>query len=134
MSGAAAGAGGAAAAAAIAAMQREEEQETSYMPNDLDGDWEFKILRSNTGAFRKPETMREALREEAAAGWVLLEKLDNSRLRLKRPRAAGQQDGGLALDPYRTYYGIGQGRLALIVILVLMAVMILGTLIAVASR
>ena len=51
---------GAAAAAAHAAQlrQQEEEEMTRYSAEELAGDWEFKILRSNTAAFRKPEVLR----------------------------------------------------------------------------
>jgi hypothetical protein len=53
---------------------------------------EFKILRSATGAFKDPAVMQRYLAEEAQAGWTLVEKFDNSRIRLKRPAAARQQD------------------------------------------
>ena len=54
-----AGAAGAAAAAAVAQQMREEEEEmTKYSDAELDEGWEFKILRSNTAAFRKPEVLR----------------------------------------------------------------------------
>ena len=61
---------------------------TPYQDQDLSGDWEFKILRSVTGAFGKPEKLKEALDQEAKAGWVLVEKFDNGRIRLKRPASA----------------------------------------------
>ena len=41
-----------AAAAAEAARQRQEEEEmTNYTDADLQGDWEFKMLRSNLAGF-----------------------------------------------------------------------------------
>jgi hypothetical protein len=46
-------AGASAAAAAEAARQRQEEEEmTKYSDADLQGDWEFKILRSNLAGFK----------------------------------------------------------------------------------
>lgn len=84
------------------------------MEHDLADDWEFKILRSTSSAFRHRHNMEQALREEADAGWVLLEKLDNSRLRLKRPRSSSSRNGNGAIDPYRSYYGLGPGTTALV--------------------
>jgi len=102
----------AATAAAIAAaaeqqrrMREEEEEMTPYTQQDLSQDWEFKILRSCRAAVRQPEELRKYLDEEASAGWVLVEKFDDTRLRLKRPAAARERDGKLDFDPYRTTVG-----------------------------
>ena len=71
---------------AAAEMQRQEEEEmTKYTDADLQGDWEFKIVRSNLAGFRKPEVLQQVCAEEAKAGWILVEKFDNQRLRFKRP-------------------------------------------------
>ncbi|MBX3359441.1 MAG: hypothetical protein KF745_13560 [Phycisphaeraceae bacterium] len=123
-----AGASAAAAGAAAArrrAEQQEEERMTGYSDADLGeagtggtggaGGWEFKILRSATGAFRKPEVLRRALEEEAKAGWVLLEKFDSQRIRLKRPAAARSGDSALGFDPYRTDFGVAETRLGLLI-------------------
>jgi hypothetical protein len=115
MSGGAAGAAAASAAAAEAERRRQQEEEeemTNYSDADLQGGWEFKIVRSNTAAFRNPETLRQVCSEEAAAGWSLVEKFDNQRLRFKRPVSARDGDAGLTFDPYRTQYGMSQGALA----------------------
>ncbi len=108
-----------AAAAAAAARRRreqeEEEQMTPYTPRDLAENWEFKILRSATGAFKDPAVMQRYLAEEAQAGWTLVEKFDNSRIRLKRPAAARQQDAQCTFDPYRTRVGISEVGLGLII-------------------
>jgi hypothetical protein len=92
---------GAAAAAAAEARRRQEEEEemTRYTDADLQGEWEFKLVRSNTGAFRSPEVLRQVCVEEARAGWTLLEKFDNQRLRFKRPVSARAGDAGLGFDP-----------------------------------
>src|SRR5438876_9740467 len=97
-------AGAASASAAAAAEQQrqmceEEEQMTPYSSTDLAQDWEFKILRSATGGFRSTGWLRQVLEEEAQAGWVLIEKFDNSRVRLKRSAAARERDGKLHIDP-----------------------------------
>lgn len=89
---------------------------TSYTPQDLGEDWEFKILRANTGAFRKPEVLRSVLTEEAKAGWQLVEKFDDNRLRLKRPGTAKTRDAQLSFDPYRTRYGISDLQLASMIV------------------
>ncbi len=86
--------------------QEEEEEMTPYSNDELQDDWEFKILRSATGAFKKPQRLREVLEEEARAGWVLVEKFDDQRVRLKRPASARRNDRGLGFDPYRTQVGI----------------------------
>ena len=86
---------------------------TGYSDADLSEGWEFKILRSAMGRFGKPDHLRHALDEEARAGWTLVEKFDNQRLRFKRPASARAGDAALGFDPYRTTYGIGQHVLAL---------------------
>jgi hypothetical protein len=85
------GAAAAAAAAAAARRRQEEEEMTRYSENDLSEGWEFKILRSNMNAFRKPENLKKYLEEEGRAGWVLVEKFDDNRLRLKRPASAVEE-------------------------------------------
>jgi hypothetical protein len=105
-------------AAAAARRRREEEEEhmTPYTPSDLAENWEFKILRSATGAFKDPAVMQRYLAEEAQAGWTLVEKFDNSRIRLKRPAAARQQDAQCTFDPYRTRVGISEVGLVLLIV------------------
>ena len=90
---------------------------TNYADADLQGDWEFKIVRSNTAAFKKPEVLRQVCEEEARAGWVLLEKFDNQRLRFKRPTSARAGDSTLDFDPYRTQYGVSSSAFVLILLL-----------------
>ena len=109
---------GAAAAAAAAARRRQEEEEsmTGYSSEDLAGNWEFKILRAVTRQFQSPDTLRQVLAEEAQAGWILVEKFDDKRLRLKRPMSAREHDHELSIDPYRTTYGMNEATLAIIVI------------------
>lgn len=136
-----AGAAGAAAAAAAARRRaeerKEEEQMTGYAATDLAEGWEFKILRSATGAFKNPEVLRRILEEEGRAGWVMIEKFDSKRVRLKRPAspaASKSGDPALGFDPYRTTVGISEGRLTLIIVgCVLGAVAIMFAIILVAT-
>ena len=129
--------GATAAAAAAAAKRRqmmfagEEEDMAKYTQDDLNNDWEFKIVRSDTAAFRKPEVLKKLLEEEARAGWVMLEKFDDSRVRFKRPRNARTRDALLppGTDPYRTQYGMSSTRIGLLVVAVmLLALLALGAL------
>ena len=99
---------GAAAAAAVAELQRKEEEEmTPYTTKDLAEGWEFKIVRSCCGAFRRPEKLQAVLDEEKRGGWTLVEKFDDCRIRLRRPAGAkvtaSEFDDNY--DPYRTTVG-----------------------------
>jgi len=98
---------GAVVAAHHQQMMAEEERMTTYTSEELEEDWEFKIVRSNSAAFGKREVLQTLLREEAVAGWKMVEKFDDSRIRFKRPRSAREQDAYLpeGVDPYRTLYG-----------------------------
>lgn len=59
------------------------------------------------------------LEVESLGGWELVEKFDDGRLRLKRPVAARRNDATLpkGYNPYQTRYGMGEGGLALWVML-----------------
>jgi hypothetical protein len=87
-----------------------DEVMTHYSPQDLAEGWEFKILR---GWFRKPEKLRAVLDEESRGGWVLVEKFDDNRIRLKRPAGAKvvEEDIASGYDPYRTTVAASQAGL-----------------------
>lgn len=118
-----AGAGAAAAAARRRRMMLAEEEEdvAKYTQDDLNNDWEFKIVRSDTAAFRKPEVLRKLVEEEARAGWVMLEKFDDRRIRFKRPRSARTRDALLppGVDAYRTRYGAPSAQYAILATMVM---------------
>lgn len=125
------------AAAAAAERQRrmfeEEEQMTPYTDDELQNDWEFKIVRANYGAFGSPARLNKLIEQEKQAGWVLLEKLDNSRVRFKRRRSAQASDAQLianGIDPYRTQDGM-TSRVAVVAIVVggIMLVFLFGLII-----
>ena len=121
----AATAGASAAAAAAARMKKEEEEMTGYQNSDLEG-WEFKILRANTAKFKNHRFIQEVCQQEAKAGWEMVEKFDNYRIRFKRRTDQRKNDQFLDSDPYRTYVGISSGALgATITGAVLLGVMIL---------
>jgi hypothetical protein len=120
----------AAAAAAAAARQRmleEEEQMTPYSPDDLAHDWEFKIVRANTDVFGNPATFKRLVDDEARAGWQLVEKFDNQRVRFKRPLSARQGDAHLppGVDPYRVHYGLSEGLFVLVILAIVFGAMAL---------
>ena len=120
-------------------LEQEEEEMTQYTREDLDNKWEFKIVRSGTAAFRKREVLDKVVEEEARAGWVMLEKLDDSRIRFKRPARARAQDAYLPpeVDPYRTTYGASSPRQVAIMLLLvgLTMFLVLGMLLfGIASR
>ena len=126
--------GGITAATAAAVEKRrqrlraEEEDMAQYTQDDLKSGWEFKIVRSDTAAFRKPEVLGKLIEEEAQAGWVMLEKFDDSRVRFKRPRSARARDSFLpdGVDPYRTRYGTLATRQALLAGVVIGLVLTFG--------
>ena len=105
----------AAARAAAERMRQEEEEMTTYNRDDLDG-WEFKIMRSNTGKFRKYEFIKTICQEESKAGWEMVEKFDDNRIRFKRRIENRSRDAQMQLDPYRTRVGVGDAALAFIII------------------
>jgi hypothetical protein len=69
--------------------------------------WEFKIVRSHRDIFRDSAVLQRLCEEESHAGWILLEKLDDRRIRFKRPIALREiiKSDMMAIDPYRSYYG-----------------------------
>lgn len=94
--------------------QNQPSLPTSYTHADLQGEWEFKILQSRSFAFRKSEVLQKVREEEAQAGWILLEKIDDRHLRFKRPLSARSNDHTLPFDAYRTQYGTSKGGRLLI--------------------
>jgi hypothetical protein len=69
--------------------------------------WEYKIVRASRDLFRYPAILKQLREEEAEAGWILLEKLDDRRIRFKRPISMANilNSDYLKIDPYRSYYG-----------------------------
>jgi hypothetical protein len=94
--------------------KEEEENMSRYSQQELEEDWEFKIVRSATGAFKQPEVLRSLIEEEALAGWKMVEKFDDNRIRFKRPASAQRKDEMLPpqVDPYRTQFGMSEAGLA----------------------
>ena len=96
----------------------------TYAPEDLAQHWEFKIVRANRPVFRNPQTLYRLLAEEARAGWTMVEKFDNSRIRFKRPQEARLHDPSLppGVDPYRVHYGLPPGLFAALLVVTILVV------------
>ena len=83
---------------------------------------EYKTLQAQTPLFADTKKMQEILLEEAKAGWDLLEKEDNYRIKLQRDIDNRSNDENFLIDPYRTTVGVssvltyGMTALATIVI------------------
>ena len=103
---------------------------TSYLPEELATGFEFKILRSATGRFKDPAFLQKSLADEAKAGWSLVEKFDNSRVRLKRSVAARAGDAALDFDPYRTWAGMTDKQCGLTIVGIVLGAIALAGLIA----
>ena len=128
------GATAATVAAAAAARQREEEEDmTKYNAEDLGG-WEFKIMRSALGRFKNYQRLQQVCQEEARAGWEMVEKFDDYRVRFKRRTDRRTGDRGLPTDPYRTSIGMQGGAMAAIIVGVVFVIAGLGLLIAFAVQ
>ena len=114
-------------------MRVEEERMTKYTREELEEDWEFKIVRASSPVFRKPEVLQKLMQEEAVAGWKMVEKFDDSRIRFKRPLSAKEQDAYLpeGVDPYRTQYGAPAFLYAVLIIGVLLLIVFVLTCIVV---
>jgi len=106
-----------AGAAAAARQNRPEEEEkmAKYNSDDLDG-WEFKIVRSTMGRFSNREFLDKTCQHEAIAGWEMVEKFDEHRVRFKRRVEKRSMDSHLETDPYRTSVGSGSSSMVMIII------------------
>lgn len=67
---------------------------------------EYKTVQAQTPLFADTKKMQDILAEEAKAGWDLLEKVDNYRIKLQRDISNREGDKGLDFDPYRTNVGV----------------------------
>lgn len=104
----------------------EEENLTryeSYDNKDQQKGWEFKIVRSSSNGFRGRRALSHVCEEEAKSGWILLEKLDDQRLRFRRPLSAREKDHLSKRDPYRTHYGLSSETESAISIVLLIAIL-----------
>ncbi len=91
---------------------------------------EYKIVQAQTPLFADTKKMQEILAEESEAGWDLLEKEDNYRIKLQRSIENRSNDGNLKIDPYRTTVGVSSmltyGVTALVTILIVSTILYLA--------
>lgn len=102
-----------------------QNQEEENLHNYQTEDWEFKILRTTNEGFQRHKLLKSVCAEESESGWILLEKLDDSRLRFRRSIHFREKDHLSKLDPYRTHYGLppkATNFISIVIILVIMAV------------
>lgn len=103
--------------------QPEQSKPEQLSPDSGIWLWEFKIVRGSINGFRGFEALKYVCEQEKQAGWILFEKLDNQRLRFRRPIGARKLDHLCRQDPYRTYYGMPPELSSLISLLVVLALL-----------
>ena len=69
-------------------------------------DLEYKTIQSQTPLFADTGKMHEVLALEAKAGWQLLSKEDNYKIKLQRDISHRENDKNLDIDAYRTAVGV----------------------------
>jgi len=67
---------------------------------------EYKIVQSTTPLFAKLQNIDAIMAEESKAGWQLVEKYDNYKLRLQRNISHRANDKTLPFDAYRSQVGV----------------------------
>jgi hypothetical protein len=103
-------------------MQKEEQEMTKYSDEELNNDWEFKIVRANTALFKDYNKMKEVIDQEKQFNWIFLEKFDDYRLRFKRKRSDNiDKNISPYNNPYRTLYGISTGTYTALILTVTLA-------------
>ena len=90
---------------------------TGYSPDDLSGDWQFKIVK---GTFKKRRQIEAVQQEQGEFGWVLVEVFDQTRLRFKRSSSEIAKDEFREGNPYQTVSKVsGPGCATMVVLLAL---------------
>lgn len=93
-------------------------------------DIEYKVVQSQTPMFSDTAKMHQILVEEAKAGWQLLEKEDNYKIRLQRNISHRANDAKLGFDAYRTTVGVSSvvtyGATALITLAIVSIILYLA--------
>jgi len=89
--------------------------------------WEFKILRTNNNGFSQRKRLKLVCAEEFESGWILLEKLDDNRLRFRRLVQFREKDHLAKQDPYRTYYGVSDKATRFVSIAIILLIMTVPT-------
>ena len=93
---------------------------SGYTPGDLQGHWQFKIVKGN---FKTREQIDAVVQEQAEWGWILVEVFDHSRIRFKRPPSEAAKDSYREGNPYATTSnsGFGCGSAAALLFMLIVA-------------
>ncbi|MDP2139922.1 MAG: hypothetical protein Q8L20_03840 [Gammaproteobacteria bacterium] len=67
---------------------------------------EYKVVQSTTPLFATSKKIEEIMAEESKAGWQLVEKFDNYKMRLQRDISHRANDKNLGFDAYRSQVGV----------------------------
>ena len=92
---------------------------------------EYKVITANTALFANTAKLHAVLKEESAAGWELVEKLDNYKVRLVRDISARANDANCSIDPYRT--DVGMNKIAYMAIAAVVTVIVIFAVIQAAA-
>lgn len=95
-------------------------------------DWEFKTIKIRYSGFREKAVLDRVLLEERAFGWLLVEKVDDCTIRVKRQYRFREYDSKVdsEIDPYRTYYRTWQDTLAKLALWIIVGTAILSWLVS----
>ncbi|PCI73978.1 MAG: hypothetical protein COB20_15630 [SAR86 cluster bacterium] len=69
-------------------------------------DLEYKTIQAQTPLFADSKQMHAMLEEEAKAGWQMLWKEDNYKIKLQRETSHRENDKNLDFDAYRSTVGV----------------------------
>jgi hypothetical protein len=109
------------AAAEREKVRRREEEEimTGYRPEELNGNWQFKIVK---GTFKTAAQVDAVVQEQAEYGWTLVEIFDQSRIRFKRSAAEAAKDSYREGNPFGTISkASGPGCASMMILLAVVA-------------
>ena len=91
---------------------------------------EYKVMQAQTPLFSDTKEMHDVLAQEAKAGWRLLEKEDNYKIRLQRDISNRENDANLDFDAYRSTVGVSSvltyGATAVVTVLIVSAILYLA--------
>jgi hypothetical protein len=102
-------------------------EQPMYFTEPPTPEWEYKIVRAHYDFFRNPQNFMRLCEEESQAGWILLEKLDDRRVRFKRNLEMRDNIdvNQLSFDPYRCHYGPSNGLINFMGAIAAMTAMVL---------
>ena len=87
-----------------------------------------------SGRFRKYEIVQALCTEESKAGWEMVEKFDNNRIRFKRRTENRTKDQYLDFDPYRTSMSTMSGQKVMLIIGLIVMLLGVGLFLAISNN